>query len=141
MELAEVIKSSLSIFSTTAIVFVTISYTIFKIKGLWRIKPYLSISVQKPSKEVTDEQAGDKVNIKMEEKPAEEKQLNKLVLVKLPIQNKFTIVRGEVIVDKLKKPEQEKEDSTLLPNDSKKNIYDIFASPNEKMHRLKVGAR
>jgi hypothetical protein len=123
MELTEVIKSSLSIFSTTAIVFVTISYTIFKIK------------------EVTDEQAGDKVNIKTEEKPAEEKQLNKLVLVKLPIQNKFTIVRGEVIVDKLRKSEQEKENSTLLPNDSKKNIYDIFASPNEKMHRLKVGAR
>ena len=49
MELIEIIKSSLSIFSTTAFVFVTVSYTIFKIKDRSRIKPYLRTKAQEPN--------------------------------------------------------------------------------------------
>jgi hypothetical protein len=67
--------------------------------------------------------------------------MKKIVFVKLPIQNKFTIINENLTADKLSKPAQRKENSTLLPNDSKKNIYDIFISPNEKIHKLKVEAR
>jgi hypothetical protein len=141
MELIEIIKSSLSIFSTTTFVFVTISYTIYKIKVRSRIKPYLRTDVQEPLNGIAHDQICARVNINMEEKSAEEGQMKKIVFVKLPIQNKFTIINENLTADKLSKPAQRKENSTLLPNDSKKNIYDIFISPNEKIHKLKVEAR
>jgi len=47
MELMEIIKSSLSIFSVVSFVFILTSYTIFKIKDRTRIKPYLRVNMQK----------------------------------------------------------------------------------------------
>jgi|CZKP01.1.fsa_nt_gi hypothetical protein len=103
MELIEIIKSSLSIFSTTALVFTIISFTIYKIKDRSRIKPYLRVNIQKPLGGKLNDKLGIKLNINMDEKSAKENQFNSFVLVKLPIQNKFTIINGNVIVDKLNK--------------------------------------
>lgn len=141
MELIEIIKSSLSIFSTTAFVFFTISYTIFKIKDRSRIKPYLRTEVQEPLTGIPNGQISARVNINMEEKYVEEEQMKKIVLVKLPIQNKFTIIKGDLTADKLDNPEQREENPILIPNDENKNIYDFFTSPNEKMNKLKLVAR
>ena len=140
MELIEIIKSSLSIFSTTAVVFITISYTIFKIKDRSRIKPYLRVNVQKPLSRMIGDKIGVNENMNIEDKPTIENQFNRIVLVKLPIQNKFTIINGAETVDKLNKPGHKKENfiNNLSSNDEMKNIYDFFTSPDKKTHKLKL---
>jgi hypothetical protein len=141
MELIEIIKSSLSIFSTTTVVFIIISYTIFKIKDRSRIKPYLKFNVQKPIGSIIKDEIG--INIDLEEKPSEEMQFDRIVLNKLPIQDKFTIINGEVIADRLKKLEHKKENSLnrLNPSDGKKNVFGFYAIQNENMDKLKLVTR
>ena len=141
MELIEIIKSSLSIFSTTAFVFTIISYTVYKIKDRSRIKPYLRFTVQKPIGGIIKDEIG--INIDIEEKPSEEMQFDRVVLNKLPIQDKFTIVNGEVIADILKKLENKKENSIqrLKSSDDNNNIYDLFSYRDEKIHNLKLVAK
>src|ERR1035437_898394 len=141
MELIEIIKSSLSIFSTTAFVFIIISYTVYKIKDRSRIKPYLRFNVQKPIGGIIKDEIG--INIDIEEKPSEEMQFDRVVLNKLPIQDKFTIVNGEVIADILKKLENKKENSIqrLKSSDDNNNIYDLFSYRDEKIHNLKLVAK
>jgi len=141
MELIEIIKSSLSIFSTTAFVFSIISYTVYKIKDRSRIKPYLRFNVQKPIGGIVKDEIG--INIDIEEKSSEEMQFDRVVLNKLPIQDKFTIVNGEVIADILKKLENKKENSIqrLKSSDDNNNIYDLFSYRDEKIHNLKLVAK
>jgi hypothetical protein len=100
MELIEIIKSSLSIFTTTTVVFLIISYTIFKIKDRSRIKPYLSLSKYNSHVIMPTDRKAVNLSFKKEEKSAEENKFNRIVMVKLPIQNKFTIINGNVILDK-----------------------------------------
>ena len=102
MELIEIIKSSLSIFSMTAFGFVTISYMIYKIKDHTRVKPYLGVNVNSPGRMIT-QQKGAEINVSMEGKSEEEKQFDRILLFKLPVQNKFTIINGNVTVDKFNK--------------------------------------
>ena len=141
MELIEIIKSSLSIFSTTAFVFSIISYTVYKIKDRSRIKPYLRFNVQKPIGGIIKDEIG--INIDIEEKSSEEMQFDRVVLNKLPIQDKFTIVNGEVIADILKKLENKKENSINRLNtyDDKKNVFDFYTIPDNKMDKLKLVTR
>jgi hypothetical protein len=103
MELIEIIKSSLSIFSTTAFVFITISYTIYKIKDRTRIKPYLGVNVKNTLSRIITENNGGEFNGSIEGKSEEEKQFDRILLFKLPVQNKFTIINGNVTVDKFNK--------------------------------------
>jgi len=105
MELIEIIKSTLSILSTTTFIFLIISYTIFRIKDRYRIKPYLSVNVQKPLVGILNNKIGKKANIISEEEFAEQNQANKIVFVKLSIQNKFKIINGNVNVGRLNKAE------------------------------------
>jgi hypothetical protein len=93
MELIEIIKSSLSIFSTTVLVFMIITYTIYKIKDSSRVKPYLKINLQNPINATANEEAG--IKIAMEERPMET-----ILLNRLPIQDKFTIINGNVTIGK-----------------------------------------
>ena len=141
MALIEIIKSSLSIFSTTAFVFIIISYTVYKIKDRSRIKPYLRFNVQKPIGGIMKDEIGS--NIDIEEKPSEEMQFDRVVLNKLPIQDKFTIINGEVIADILKKLENKKENSINRLNiyDNKKNVFDFYTIPDNKMDKLKLVTR
>jgi len=126
MELTEIIKSSLSIFLTTTFVFIIISYTVYKIKDRSRIKPYLRFNVQRPIEGIIKDEII--INTDMEDKPSEEMQFGSVVLNKLPIQDKFTIVKGEVIVDRLKKLENTKENLTNRLNtyNDKKNVFDFY---------------
>ena len=141
MELIEIIKSSLSIFSTTAFVFIIISYTVYKIKDRSRIKPYLRFNVQKPIGGIIKDEIY--INIDMKEKPSEEMQVDRFVLNKLPIQDKFTIINGEIIADILKKLENKKENSINRLNtyDDKKNIFGFYTIPENKMDKLKLVTR
>src|ERR1035437_22140 len=143
MELIEIIKSSLSIFSTTAFVFITVSYAIYKIKDRSRTKPYLRVNVQTPLNGIIIDKKDVKTNANMEEKPAEEKQFNRIVLVKLPIQNRFKIINGDKPIEKLNRPEYKKENPMhlLKPDKDKKNIYDFYARTDERMHQLKIAIR
>jgi len=143
MELIEIIKSSLSIFSTTAFVFITVSYTIFKIKDHSRVKPYLRVDIQNPLSSKLNDKRGVVNNVNMKKKTAEENQFNNMVLVKLPVQNRFKIINGDVTVAKLTKPGNRKENSIhrLKPNDDEKNIYDFFVIPDEKIHKLNLVTR
>jgi hypothetical protein len=112
MELIEIIKSTLSIFSTTVLVFMIIAYTIYKIKDSSRVKPYLKFNVQNPINATVNEEAG--IKIAMEERPMET-----IVLNRLPIQDKFTIINGNVTIGK---PRNKKENSVsrLYTEDNKK---------------------
>ena len=142
MELIEIIKSSLSIFSFTAILFLTISYMIFKIRDRSRVKPYLKVNAQESSRVIMNDQTG--VNMNMEYNFEEEEQFDNVVLVKLPVQNKFTIINGNVTVGKLNKPGYKKENSKQRLNsskESKNNIYDLISNRDEKVHNLKLVAR
>ena len=103
MELIEIIKSSLSIFSMTAFGFVTISYMIYKIKDHTHVKPYLGVNVRNSPGRMIIEQKGAEINFSMEGKSEEEKQFDRFLLVKLPVQNRFTIINGNVTVDKFNK--------------------------------------
>ena len=103
MELIEIIKSSLSIFSMTAFVFLTISYTIYRIKDHSRVKPYMGVTVKNTFGRMITEQKGAEFNVSMEGKSEEEKQFDRVLLFKLPVQNKFTIINGNVTVDKFNK--------------------------------------
>jgi hypothetical protein len=47
MELSEIIKSTLSIFSAISVVLITISFAIYKIKDRSRVKPYLKADLLK----------------------------------------------------------------------------------------------
>jgi hypothetical protein len=136
MELIEIIKSSLSIFSTTALLFIAISYTVYKIKDSYKTKPHLRLNVQKSISGIINNEIG----IDMD-KPKEEVRFNGTVLNKLPIQDRFTIFNGEVRLNKSIK--QEKEDSLfgIMSNDEKKNIFDIYTIPDEKMNNLKFVIR
>jgi hypothetical protein len=117
MELIEIIKSSLSIFSTTVLVFMIIAYTIYKIKDSSRAKPYLKFNVQNPITATVNEQTG--IKIAMEERPMET-----ILLNKLPIQEKFTIINGNVTIGK---PRNKKENSVkrLYTEDNKK-MFDFY---------------
>jgi hypothetical protein len=142
MELFEIIKSTLSIFSFTAILFITISYTIFKIRDRSRVKPYLKVNAQEPLRVIMNDQKS--VNMNMEYNFEEEEQFDNVVLVKLPVQNKFTIINGNVTVGKLNKAGYKKENSKQTLNSSKEsnnNIYDLISNRDEKVHNLKLVAR
>jgi len=142
MELFEIIKSTLSIFSFTAILFLTISYTIYKIRDRSRVKPYLKVNAQEPVRVKINDQKS--VNMNMEYNFEEEEQFDNVVLVKLPVQNKFTIINGNVTVGKLNKAGYKKENSKQTLNSSKEsnnNIYDLISNRDEKVHNLKLVAR
>ena len=113
MELIEIIKSTLSIFSTTVLVFMIIAYTIYKIKDSSRVKPYLNFNVQNPINMTINEEAG--IKITMEERPMETVLLNKL-----PIQDKFTIINGNVTIGKQR-------------NKKENSVPRLFAEDNKKM--------
>jgi hypothetical protein len=100
MELIEIIKSSLSIFSMTAFIFIIISYTIYKIKDRSRIKPYLGVNVNTTLGRIIAEKRGVEFNVNMEGKPEEVNQFDRFLLDKLPVQNRFTIINGNVSVNK-----------------------------------------
>jgi len=136
MELIEIIKSSLSIFSTTALLFITISYTVYKIKDSSRTKPHLRLNVQKPLSEIINNEIG----IDME-KPKEEIMFNRTVLNKLPIQDRFTIINGEVIVNKSIKREKKDSIHGKKSDDEKKHIFDIYTIPDEEINNLKLVTR
>jgi hypothetical protein len=92
MELTEIIKSTLSIFSVIAFVFIILSYSIYKIKDRSRIKPYLGNNVRNS---IQEEMSGKKnVDLKanIEESFTKENQTSGLVLVKLPNQSRFNII-------------------------------------------------
>lgn len=143
MELIEIIEFSLSIFLIIAIIFITISYTVFKIKDRSRIKPHLRVNIQKPFVGILNDKIDVKINKNMGKKSIEENQFNKIVLVKLPIQNKFTIINENVAVDNLIKLDFRKENPRyrLNANGEKDNNYDFYASPDAKTPKLKFVAR
>jgi hypothetical protein len=143
MELIEIIEFSLSIFLIIAIVFITISYTVFKIKDRSRIKPHLRVNVPKPFVGILNDKIDVKVNKNMGKKSIEENQFNKIVLVKLPIQNKFTIINENVAIDNLIKLDFRKENPRyrLNANGEKDNNYDFYASPDAKTPKLKFVTR
>jgi hypothetical protein len=117
MELIEIIKSTLSIFSTTAVVFMIISYTIYKIKDSSRVKPYLKFNVQNPINATVKEGAG--IKIAMEERPMET-----ILLNRLPIQDKFTIINGNVTIGK-QRNRKENSEPRLFAEDNKK-MFDYY---------------
>jgi len=143
MALIEIIKSSLSIFSTTAFIFIAVSYTIYKIKDRSRMKPYSKVNRQNPLSSIIDDEKGDENDINMKKNFAEENRFDRIGLVKLPIQNRFTIINGEVTVEKLFKPGYKKEYPIhkLNKNDGKKNIYGFYEMPNEETNKLKLVTR
>ena len=143
MALIEIIKSSLSIFSTTAFIFIAVSYTIYKIKDRSRMKPYSKVNRQNPFSGIINDEKGDENNINMKENLTEENRFDRIGLVKLPIQNRFKIINGEVTVEKLFKPGYKKEYPIhkLNTNDGKKNIYGFYEWPNEEINKLKLVTR
>jgi len=113
MELIEIIKSSLSIFSTTVLVFLIMAYIIYKIKDSSRAKPYLKFNVQNPINATVNEEVG--IIIAIEERPMET-----ILLNKLPIQDKFTIINGNVTIGKQR-------------NKKENSVPRLFAEDNKKM--------
>lgn len=117
MELIEIIKSSLSIFTTTVLVFMAIAYTVYKIKDSSRTKPYLIFNVQKPLIGAMNTETVKTIEgIHLEK--------NDIItdLNKLPIQERFTIINGNVLVNKTIKQEYKKE---RLKSENEKN-FDIY---------------
>jgi hypothetical protein len=129
MELIEIIKSSLSIFSTTVLFFIIISYTIYKIKDSSRTKPNLKFNVQNPNPIVN---SGIGVKIEVEARPIETMQFNRVLLNKLPIQDRFTIINGNVTISK---PRNKKENSIPSLN---ANFNEM---PEERVHKLDLITR
>jgi hypothetical protein len=156
MELMEIIKSSLSIFSIVSFVFIITSYTIFKIKDRTRIKPYLRVNMQSPYNDIILEEVvhEDKIS------PVE------TIVVKQPIVNsvptpldgdarKIQIHERFKIVNQIPavpnnipdpEPEQEQEIKPEIEKPVKKirlknenlYIYEFYSDTNEKMHKLKL---
>jgi hypothetical protein len=122
MELIEIIKSTLSIFLITGIVFIATSYIVFRIKDRSRIKPYLRVNEQKPLGSILHD---------------------RIVLAKIPIQNKFTMINEKVVAYNLNKSEYKKENPRyrVIANDDKKNMYDFYPSLDAKTPKLNLVTR
>jgi hypothetical protein len=143
MELMEIIKSSLSIFSAIAFVFILTSYTIYKIKDRTRIKPYLRVNMQNNNHDIIiEENAHNVIPVVMEKK--EDKLPSALAVeIKNPqVHERFKIINEvtpieEKIVPELI-PEIEKPKKKIKLNNGKKNIYEYYSDTNEEMHKLKL---
>jgi len=160
MELMEIIKSSLSIFSAISFVFILTSYTIYKIKDRSRIKPYLRVNMQSNKNDlIIEEIVHEKKIIPIVQN--EEKQLA-VQLIQSPVQNellsrqameirmplaheRFKIVNLPVTAEQnnIFKPNQEilRPTKKIKLNNKNKNIYEFYSESNEKMHKLKLAVR
>ena len=160
MELMEIIKSSLSIFSTISFVFILTSYTIFKIKDRSRIKPYLRVNMQSNNNDFILEEIVQEVKTSTLEKNDDKlsaAQLNQssveediklkqaVDLKTLKVHERFKIINPKKPVEQVyipePKPEIEKPNKRIRLNSDKKNIYEFYSDTNEKMHKLKLAVR
>lgn len=149
MELMEIIKSSLSIFSAVSFVFIITSYTVYKIKDRTRIKPYLRVNMQSAYNDFILEEIVEEIITPAEKKADKQKtdeediKLNQSADVKMPqVHERFKIVNSIKPVDPkfipLSASELEKPARKIKLNSSKLNIYEFYSDTNEKMHKLKL---
>jgi hypothetical protein len=126
MELIEIIKSTLSIFSTTVLVFLAISYTIYRIKENSRVKPYLKFNVQDALSGKAMEEKG--IPIRIEERQLATNQFSEIPFTRIPVQDKFTIINGNVIVNKFNRTGSNKENYIPRLNvaEGRKNMFDLY---------------
>ena len=147
MELMEIIKSSLSIFSAVSFVFIITSYTIYKIKDRTRIKPYLRVNMQSPYNDfIIEEIEQEKTSPvqKMEEIPVPSP-IEEEIKFKPQVHERFKIVNVKNTVEQVYVPEPkveiEKPVRKIKLNSAKLNIYELYSETNEKMHKLKLAVR
>ena len=157
MELMQIIKSSLSIFSAISLVFILTSYAIYKIKDRKRIKPYQRVNMQSNKNDlIIDEIVNDsKIS------PAVKVELKQFAvqLNQIPVENvlhprpamelrkpqaheRFKIVNSQIPAEYRNSYEPvleiEKPKNKIRLNNEKKNIYDYYSETNEEMHKLKL---
>lgn len=118
MELNEIIKSSLSIFSIATSIILIVSYIIFKLRDRARKKTLFSVNVQ----------------VNKSEDQLEERQGN--VLIKLPIQSRFNITNEDRTSDELNYREFKYETPSQTLNYKDDNKY-LNNFSDEKLNRLK----
>jgi hypothetical protein len=157
MELIEIIKSSLSIFSAVFFVFIIASYTIFKIKDRTRIKPYLRVNIQNPSNNlIIEERIQEGIQLKGKSRinnnadkpvspssiPLKPKQvkLSADQPARLSLQNRFKIINENRPIEYVFNPEfaQERPNSKIKMKQGEMNIYDHYSQTDEKMHKMKL---
>ena len=151
MELIEIIKSTLSIFSAVSFVFIVVSYTIFKIKDRTRIKPYLRVNIQSPiNNMIIEERIQEELQhanenwVKNNELISRAQKPQEAVVnqpARIPLQNRFKIINENKPLDKVTKPEPEvvkEKPQKIKVSKEKKNIYDLYSQTDEKMHKLKL---
>ena len=143
MELFEIIKSSISIFSATAFVFMSFSYTIFKIRERSRVKPYSTMALADLQKGIINDDKNFEPIGNTENKPIQVSQPNGIIEIKLPIQNRFRIINRDMNERKLFKPEHIKENIKYgsKPNIEEKNIFNFYGTKEETMHKMKLATR
>jgi hypothetical protein len=95
MELTEIIKSTLSIFTVITFIFIIVSYIIYKIKDRTRIKPFLRIN----SRNLLDDNLVPNNAVKPNDNKKNPK--NGMAPVKLPKQNRFNIINVNKPAEKL----------------------------------------
>jgi hypothetical protein len=95
MELTEIIKSTLSIFSVIAFVYIILSYTIYKIKDRTRIKPNPGVNIRNSIQKNITENKDVELKTNKEEMLLKDNVTGGLVLVKLPNQSRFNIINGK----------------------------------------------
>ncbi len=141
MELMEIIKSSLSIFSVVSFVFILTAYTIFKIKDRSRIKPYLRVNMQSAYNDIIIEEIvnDDKKNLPEKKDDIQIQQNSNLN--KPQVYGRFEIVNPIKVEQKSiteAEPEIEKPIRKIKLSNPKLNIYEFYSETNEKMHKLKL---
>jgi hypothetical protein len=171
MELMEIIKSSLSIFSGISFVFILASYTIFKIKDRSRIKPYLRVNAQSANNNVIIQEPvkAEKLNVEKRNNAPLQMEANKIVVPQpaAPIQQRplnadinfrpakefrlpqanerFRIVKPDTQVQEnwwsTPEPILELSNKRIRLNNENRNIYEFYSDTNEKMHKLKLAVR
>jgi hypothetical protein len=147
MELMEIIKSSLSIFSAVSFVFIITSYTVYKIKDRSRIKPYLRVNMQSAYndfilEEIVEEKITPVEKIVENKKAVEEESIKLKQDTDVKVHERFKIVNSIKPVDPKFIPvsasELEKPAKRIKLNSAKLNIYELYSDTNEQMHKLKL---
>lgn len=144
MELMEIIKSSLSIFSVISFVFILTSYTIFKIKDRSRIKPYLRVNVQSMYNDYILEESVIEVKKPIPETAVVKENILPKEIIDpkiIQVHERFKIVNTNPVEQKyVPDPEREIEKPIrkIKLNSNKLNIYELYSDSNEKMHKLKL---
>jgi hypothetical protein len=104
MELSEIIKSTLSIFSVITFVLLLVSYTIYKVKDRTRKKPYLAVNTGNTSCSTMIDKNKLSLRPNLEERFAKENGPIGFVLAELPLHNRFNIINVNKPSVKLNKP-------------------------------------